>query len=180
MAATSASSDSATRSTARRAAAAAVSQVETAATNSASCCVDHPGAAAVMSGDRQHDEGLVVEPAHAPGPGDLAVGVEAGDRCAAGAGRHPVDLGLDALLAEDAPPGDAVEHQHADGRAAVEGQERVTAGGVGGVEHRGVVPLHQPHQRPLRDFGDAGQGPFGEVAAPDEPYLLLTGSPPEA
>src|SRR5271165_4038585 len=66
IAATSASSASAARSTAACAAAVPVSAVETAATNSASSCADHAGAS--ISGDRQDNQGLMVEAARPRDP----------------------------------------------------------------------------------------------------------------
>src|SRR3990170_8688252 len=94
IATTSASSDSATRSTAPAAAAASVANEDTAARNSASFWADQPGGID-MSGDRQDDECLVVEADHPLLAGDLAVCVEAGHRRSAGAFHDLLDLHLD-------------------------------------------------------------------------------------
>src|SRR5207302_185951 len=116
IAATSASSASAARSTAVSAAEASVSQDETAARNSASCCVDQTDLA--ISGDRQNDEGLVVEATHPPRAGDLPVGVEACHRRSVTTGSEPVDFGPDPLVSEHAASPDAVEGKHAKRRVA--------------------------------------------------------------
>src|SRR5437763_2018871 len=111
IAAMSASSASAARSTAASAAEASVSQDETAARNSASCWVDQTDFG--ISGDRQDDQGLVVEATHPPRAGDLPVGIEACHRRPGAMCREPVDLGLDPLVSEHAPSPDAVEGEHA-------------------------------------------------------------------
>src|SRR3989475_8719980 len=112
IAATSASSASAARSTAASAAEASVSDDETAARNSASCWVDQTDVD--ISGDRQNDQGLVVEATHPPRAGDLPVGIEACQRRSGTICREPADLRLDALVSEHAAPADAVEGEDAE------------------------------------------------------------------
>src|SRR3989440_8134726 len=129
IAATSASSASAARSTAASAAEASVSDDETAARNSASCWVDQTGGG--ISGDRQNDQGLVVEATHPPRAGDLPVGIEACHRRSGTVCREPVDLGPDPPVPEHAASPDAVEGEHAERRVTLEGSERVAPGGVG-------------------------------------------------
>src|SRR5918999_5591913 len=110
IATTSASSDSATRSTAPTAAAASVANDDTAARNSASFWADQPGGTDI-SGDRQDDECLVVEADHPLFTGDLAVRVKARHRRSAGAFHDLVDLHLDPLLSQHGPPADALESE---------------------------------------------------------------------
>src|ERR1700733_2844411 len=158
IAATSASRTSAARSTAARAAAASVVHGETLATNSASCWVHH--AEESISADRQEHESLVVEAADTAGPGDLAVGVAPGHGRARRHLGEPADLALDALLAEDGAPGDAVEGDQAKWRTSAQRGKGVAARGIGGLEHRPGIALHDPDEGALRNLGDAGQRPF--------------------
>src|SRR5688572_6750226 len=149
IAATSAPSDSATRSTAPSTAAASVANDDTAARNSASFWADHP-AGIDISGDREDDERLVVEADHPLLAGDLPVRVEAGNRCAAGALRDLVDLHLSPLLAEHRTPADALERQQAERRVATERRERIAARGAACPPDRLGVTLHEPDERCLR------------------------------
>src|SRR2546428_3653735 len=134
IAATSASSASAARSTAASAAEASVSDDETAARNSASCWVDQTGVG--ISGDRQSDQGLVVEATHPPRAGDLPGGIEPCDRRSATICREPVDLRLDPLVSEHAASPDAVEGKHAERRGALQGRG-------GGAPGRRRCPGHR-------------------------------------
>src|SRR5437899_1490796 len=172
---TSASSASAARSTAARAAAASVSADDTTARNSASCCVDQAGPG--MSAQRKNDQGLVVEAADPSRTSDLAVGIEPCDGRSASRRREPVDLGSDPPISEHPAPCDAVEGQYAQRRASVEPGERVTAGGVGRLQHGFGVALHDPDQPALRDLRDAVQRALGEVGPADKTHLpLLAGA----
>src|SRR5262249_23703161 len=85
----------------------------------------------------------------------------------------PVDLAPDALLTEDSAPGDAVEGDQAKRRAPAQRGEGVAARGIGGLEHRPGITLHDPNEGALRDLGYARQRPFSEVSAANEPYLVL-------
>src|SRR2546425_8868712 len=146
IAATSASSASAARSTAASAAEASVSDEETAARNSASAWVDQTVVG--ISGDRQNDQGLVVEATHPPRAGDLPVGVEACHRRSATICREPVDLRLDPPVSEHAASPDAVEGKQAERRGPPQGSARVAAGGGGCPEHRFGVPPPTPAPPP--------------------------------
>src|SRR5919198_3400686 len=171
MTATSASSASATSSTAMLAAAASFSAAEIAATNSANCWVDHDGVD--ISGDREDDQSLIVEAAGPAGACDLSIGVEAGNRRTGGHRRQPLDLAADAIVAQDATSGDAVEGDHPQRGMTVEGGQRVAGRGVGRLEHGAGIAFHDPDERALRNLGDAGERPLIDVAATDEAHLLL-------
>ena len=110
--------------------------------------------------------------ADTPCPGDLAVRVEPRHRRARRHRGKPVNLAADALLAEDRAPADAVEGDHAKWRTSAQRGEGVGARGLGGLEHRPGIALHDPHQGALRDLGDAGKRPLGEVSAADEAHLI--------
>jgi len=114
-----------------------------------------------------------VEAADTAGPGDLSVGVEPRHRRARRHCGKPADLALDALLAEDSAPGDAVEGDQAKRRTSAQRGEGVAARGIGGLEDGPGIALHDPDEGALRDLGHAGQRPFSEVSAADEPHLVL-------
>src|SRR5919107_1231657 len=154
IATTSASSDSATRSTAPTAAAASVANDDTAARNSASFWADQPGGIDI-SGDRQDDECLVVEADHPLFAGDLPVRVEASDRSTTGALHDLFDLHADPLVAEHGTSADALEREHAERGVAPERRERVLARGVAGPPDGLGVAFHEPDERRLRYLRDA-------------------------
>src|SRR6266496_332468 len=102
-----------------------------AARNSASCWaaqwLTEPSRASAQG---EHDQRLVVEPAHPLRAGELPVGVEAGHRRPTDVLADPVDLMLDARLPQHAAAGDAVECDHAQGLVVLERDQGVPAGGV--------------------------------------------------
>src|SRR5205823_7697663 len=80
----------------------------------------------------------------------------------------------DLLGAEYWTSSDALDREHAQRWVAAERLERVDARGAAGPPDRLRVPLHEPYECGLRHLCDARERPLGEIAACDEPDLLLT------
>ena len=114
-----------------------------------------------------------MEAADTAGPGDLAVGIEPRQGSARRQPGKPADLALDAILAEDSAPGDAVEGDHAKQALSAQCGEGVAVRGISGLEYRPGIAVHDPDEGTLRNLGDAGQRPFSEVSAANEPHLVL-------
>src|SRR5437763_91877 len=130
--ATSASSACAARSAAPTTAAASSGSDDTTASSSTSCWICSAATASTISGEGQDNQGLVVEPVDTAHPGDLAVGVEAGERYPGRGLLQVRPLLADALVAEDRPQRGAAEREHADRLPAVQRLAHVPARGVGG------------------------------------------------
>src|SRR5947209_981040 len=134
--ATSASNACAARSAAPTTALASSGSDDTTASSSTSCWICSAATASTISGQRQDDQGLVVEPVDAPDPRDLAVGVEAGERYPGRARLEVRALLADALVADDRTQRGATEGEQADRLAAVQRLPHVLAGRVGRSQDR--------------------------------------------
>src|SRR5258708_9487286 len=89
------------------------------------------------------------------GTGDLAVGIEARHGSAIRVLDDPIDLGLDAGVAEHPPAGDTVEREDAKGRSGIQGGKRVLTRGISRLENTSGVPLPEPGEASLRNLGNA-------------------------
>src|SRR6266571_509961 len=169
---TSASSDSRTRSTAARSAASSSRCSESTARNSTSCDVLHESEVirpAARSAQRHGEDGLVVVADDAFRAGDLAVGVEAGERGGAGTVVHQAPLGQGAVVTEDRAPADAVEDQQGQQRYLAELPDRLSAGGIRGGERGVHVAGGEPGGGPLGYAAGAGQRPGRRVGTEHVP-----------
>src|SRR5439155_17615198 len=175
--ATSASNACAARSAAPTTAAASSGSDDTTASSSTSCWICSAATASTISGEGQDNQGLVVEPVDTAHPGDLAVGVEAGERYPGRGLLQVRPLLADALVAEDRPQRGAAEREHADRLPAVQRLAHVPARGVGGRQDRLLVALHDPGQPAEVDRAATADGAARQVDLGADVARLDTAAP---
>ena len=131
--------------------------------------------------EREDDERLVVEAADPARAGDLAVGVEAGDRARR---RRAAAIRSTSARMPSSPstPRRAMQSNAStpSGGWPPSAASASAAGGVGRAQHRVAVALHEPGDRALRHLGDAAERAVLEVGLADEADVVLAAAAAEA